>query len=115
MFAEKLGAECLKEYQSRIDKIDTQESMNAWMRELEEDLADLSDLDLQRNAAAKVIDISDELVNIVWRPLPIILSGCLLTIFIRVAALRGTMSMSFSSSARSTRTIFKRRRCLGLV
>jgi hypothetical protein len=45
-----------------------QESINSWMRELEDELADLHDLDAQRNSTAKVIDISDELVNIVCLP-----------------------------------------------
>jgi hypothetical protein len=68
-------------------------------------LADLHDLDTQGNAASKVIDIEEELIDIVCPPWFTMLSGYLLTILIRVAALREIMSMSCSSPARSTHTV----------
>jgi Trk K+ transport system NAD-binding subunit len=73
--------------------------MNSWARELEDDLVGLCDLDAQRNATAKVVDIGDELVNIVCRPSFTMLSGCLLTVLIRAATLREITSTSFSSYA----------------
>jgi hypothetical protein len=39
--------------------------MDSWVQELVDNLVDLCDLDAQQNAAAKVVDISNELVNIV--------------------------------------------------
>jgi hypothetical protein len=115
MFAEELGTQCLNVYQSAIDGFTTQESRDSWMQQLEDELAELCDLDTQRNATSKVIDISDELVNIVWEPWFTMLFACLLTTLIRVTVLRGTTSTSFSSSVQSTLIVFKRRRCLGLV
>jgi len=113
--AEQLGDQCREEYQARIKELDTQEAIDAWTRTLEDDLAEQHDLDAQGNAAKKVVDIEDELVAIVCSPRFIMLSGCLLTIPIRAAALREIMSTFFSSPALSTHTVFKRKRCLGLV
>jgi hypothetical protein len=115
MFAEELGTQCLNAYQSTIDGFTTQESRDSWMRQLEDELAELRDLDTQRNVTSKVIDISDELVNIVWEPWFTMLFACLLTTLIRVTVLRRTTSTSFSSSVQSTLIVFKCRCCLGLV
>ena len=82
---------------------------------LKNDLASLHDLDAQGYDARKVVDIEDELIDTVCRPWVTTLSGCLLTVLIRVAALCEITSTSFSSSALSIHTVFKRRRCLGLV
>jgi hypothetical protein len=85
------------------------------MRTLEDNLADLHDLDAQGSAAKKVVDIEDELVNIVCSPWFTMLSGCLLTIPIRVAMLHEIMSTFYSSPALSTCTVFKCKQCLELV
>ena len=58
------------------------------MRVLEDDLAGLYDFDARVNATAKIVDIQDELLNIVCLPWSTMLSGCMLTILIRVAVLR---------------------------
>jgi len=84
------------------------------MRTLEDDLADLQDLDARGNAASKVVDVLNELTDVVCTPRYTLLSG-LLTILIRVAALREIISMSSSSFALSTLIIFKRKRCLELA
>ena len=54
--------------------------MNVWTRTLEDDVAKLHDLDTQGDAAAKVVDIEDELVNIVCLSWCTMLSGYLLMI-----------------------------------
>ena len=70
------------------------------MRTLENDLADLHDLDAQGNAASKVVDIEDELINIVCPSWFYMLSGYPITILIRVAAPCKIIYMSFSLPAR---------------
>jgi hypothetical protein len=77
------------------------------MRTLEDDSAELHNLDAQGDAAAKVLDIEDELVNIVCPPWFTMLPGCLLMIPIRVAMLCEIMSTSSSSPAPSIHTVFK--------
>lgn len=89
--------------------------MDSWTQTLKDDVAKLHDLDAQGNNMTKVIDLADELVKIVWPPWFTTISGCILTILIRVAALREITSMSFSSSALSIHTVSKRRRCPGLA
>jgi hypothetical protein len=98
-----------------MKQLNTQGAIEAWTRTLEDDPAGLHDLDTQGDAANKVIDIEDELVNIVCPPWFTMLSGCLLTIPIRVTMLRKIMSMSCSSPALSTHTVFKLSQCLELV
>ena len=95
--------------------LDTQEAIDSWTRTLENDLASLHDLNAQGYATRKVIDIEDELTDTVWPPWVTMLSGCLLTILIRVATLCEITSTSFSSPALSIHTVFKCRRFLGLV
>jgi len=48
--------------------LDTQEAIDEWTQTLEDDLAELHDLDAHRNAASKVVDIEDELLKIVCTP-----------------------------------------------
>ena len=54
---------------------------------LKDDLAGLYDFDAQVNATAKIVNIQDELLNIVCLLWSTMLSGCMLTILIRVAML----------------------------
>jgi hypothetical protein len=98
-----------------IKVLNTQEAIEAWTHTLKDDLADLHDLDAQGSATKKVIDIEDELVNIVCSPCFTMLSGCLLTIPIRVAVLHKITSMFYSLPALSTCTVFKCKQCLELV
>ena len=95
-------------------ELGTQEAIDAWTQTLEHDVAELHHLDPQEGIQ-RVIDIEDELINIVCPPCYTTLSGCLLTILIRVASLRKIMSTYFFSYAQSTCTIFEHKRFPGLV
>lgn len=112
--AEQLSDECKSEYQARISEFNTREELDAWTRTLEDDAAELPGLDIQGRAAKKVIDISDELVKVVCPPFTI-LFGCLLTILIRAAALRGRTPTSCFSFVPSIHTASKRRQCPALA
>jgi hypothetical protein len=98
-----------------MKQLNTQGAIEAWMRTLEDDSAELHDLDTWGDAVTKVVDIEDELVNIVCPSWFTMVSGCLLTIPIRVTVLREITSTSCSSPALSTHTVFKLNRCLELV
>ena len=115
MFAEKLSVQCHEEYQTKRKELDTQEAIDQWTRTLENDLAELHDLDARDIASTKVLDISDELVTIVCQPWHTVQSRYLLTILIRAAALHEITSTYCSSSALSTHTTFRHNQCLELV
>ena len=66
IFAENLSTQCREEYQAKIKELGTQEAMDAWTGTLEEDLAEVHDLDAQGSAAKRVIDIENELVQMVF-------------------------------------------------
>lgn len=115
MFAEQLGVRCGVEYKEKMAEFNTKEELDAWKCTLAEDVARLDGLDTQESAARKVIDLEDELVKVVCPPHFTMLSGSLLTILIRAAPLRGTISTSYFLFALSIHTASKRRQCLVLA
>lgn len=67
-FTDELSAQCHAEYRSKLKALGTQEKIDIWTDQLADDLAELHDREAQANAAAKVVDIEDELVDIVCPP-----------------------------------------------
>src|SRR5258706_16233891 len=95
-----------------------QEELDAWTRELEEDLAWVHDLSAQAKAAKRVVDLQWELINIVcpsWYTMVYHESGYLLTIFLRVAVQHVTTYTYSSLPVLSTTIAMKCRLCPALA
>jgi hypothetical protein len=67
IFAEELNTRCREAYQLKLKGLATQRALDEWTRTLENDVAQLHDLDTTK-AASKVVDIEDELLKIVCTP-----------------------------------------------